>query len=81
MKLFGYTSAGRQADNARPLALAEVTLVATPRELRKIARFIASAADAMEESGSSYSHEHLEDRQSGFKRSPHFVVFNPEARN
>ena len=81
MKLFGYTSQGRRADDARPLALAEVTLLATPRELRKIAIFIAAAADAMERSGPSYSHEHVEDKQRGFKKSPQFVVFNPEARN
>jgi len=43
------------------------TLVANPAELRKIARFLQSAADEMERMGKDYSHLHLSDRDKTFE--------------
>jgi hypothetical protein len=71
MKLHGY---GYTDENL--LDLAEITLVATPEELRKIASFLNTTADNMERMGEDYDHEHLSDKQKGFNDSPHFVVFN-----
>jgi hypothetical protein len=79
MKLYGYADDGKASEDIEPMELAEVTLVATPDELRKISSFIDSAAAAMEKRGRDFSHEHLSDKQPSFKGAPHFVVFNPEA--
>jgi hypothetical protein len=46
---------------------------------RKIAAFLTTAADKMEQMGSVYEHEHFADKQPGFGTSPHFVLFNPTA--
>lgn len=76
MNIYGYSNQGLPIEEIRPEELAEITLVASPTELRKIAAFLISAADNMERMGISYSHEHLADKQLGFDSSPHFVVFN-----
>lgn len=80
MKIYGYSDEGLAAEEVRPKELAEITLVATPSELRKIVAFLAMAAEKMEQMGSVYEHEHLADKQPGFEESPHFVVFNPTAQ-
>lgn len=58
------------------MELAEITINATPDEARKIAAFLISVADAMDQMGNAYSHMHLADQQSGFEDSPHITVFN-----
>lgn len=77
MKIFGYINQDSQtaAEGLKPLT--EVTVVASPSELRKISVFLASAADSMEKRGHDYEHEHLADNQVGFDTSPQLVVFNP----
>lgn len=79
MKFYGYKDRDLPVEDIEPDELAEITLVATPDELRKIARFLESAADKMEQRGKGYSHEHLSDLDKTFRDSPHFVVFNPGA--
>jgi hypothetical protein len=79
MKIYGYKDEGLAIEEIQSEELAEITLVATPEELRKISRFIESAANEIEQWGRGFSHEHLSDKQPGFKNSPHFVVFNPDA--
>jgi len=54
--------------------LFEITLAASPDELRKMATFLQSCADNMERMGGAYDHEHLSDRVKSFADSPHFVV-------
>jgi hypothetical protein len=76
MKIFGYSEQSLEAGQAEPSTLAEITLAASPAELRLISAFLLSAADKMDSMGASYGHEHLSDRQQGFDSSPHFVVFN-----
>jgi hypothetical protein len=78
MKIRGYSGKGLPIDDIRPEELAEITLVASPTELRLIAAFLSAAADKMEQMGASYGHEHLADREPGFQDSPHVVVFNSE---
>jgi hypothetical protein len=78
MEIHGYKDQGLPAGELRPEELAEITLVASPTELRLIAAFLTAAAHNMEQMGTSYSHEHLADKQVGFNSSPHFVVFNSE---
>jgi len=78
MKLYGYKDEGLPIEAIESSELAEITLVASPDELRKISAFLAAAANDMETMGSNYGHEHLADKQPGFAQSPHFVVFNLE---
>jgi hypothetical protein len=80
LKIYGYRDEGLATNEIAPSELAEITLVATPSELRKIAAFLTTAAEQMEQMGSVYEHEHLADKQPGFEKSPHFVVFNPTPR-
>ncbi|MGO1072484.1 Imm32 family immunity protein [Lysobacter sp. CA199] len=74
MKIRGYSVESDEAEEARHVDLAEINLWANPAELRRIAAFLANAADAMDRMGATYDHEHLSDRQRGFDDSPHFVV-------
>lgn len=78
MKIHGYSDDGLPVEEIRARELAEITLVASPDELRRIAAFLTKAAATMERMGSTYGHEHLSDRQPGFDDSPHFVVFNAD---
>lgn len=75
MNISGYST---EETESRLLAMAEITLTATPAELRRIAAFLASAADEMQRRGPTYSHEHLCDRQPGFDDSPQPVAFNAD---
>ncbi len=79
MKIFGYKDDGIDRSGIQPAELAEITLLASPVELRKIAVFLNACADGMEARGRDWEHEHLSDRVKEFESSPHFVVFNPEA--
>lgn len=74
MKLYGYKNEGLEIDQIISSELAEVTLVASPEELKMIAEFLESAADEMIRMGESYDHEHLSDKNKVFESSPHFVV-------
>ena len=78
MKIHGYADEGKEIKEVMPDELAEITLVATPEELRRIARFLESCANGMVARGKSWEHEHLSDKDKHFKDSPHFVVVNPE---
>lgn len=74
MKLYGYEEKDLLSEDIVPKLLSEVTLCATPQELRKIAGFLESCAAEMEHMGSTYDHVHLSDRLKEFRQSPHFVV-------
>ena len=75
MKLYGYEELGLHADRIVPLELVEVTLCATPDELRRMSEFLLACALEMERMGDSYDHVHLGDRMKEFDEvSPHFVV-------
>jgi len=78
MKLYGYADEGLSIEEIVSVELAEIALVATSEELRRIARFLENCADGMEARGKSWWHEHLSDKDHRFEGSPHFVVFNPE---
>ena len=74
MKLFGYYVTDKPAEEIVPERLAEITLVATASELRRMAAFLNGCAANMDRMGDQYSHEHLSDRDTSFESSPHFVV-------
>ena len=78
MKIYGYTNGEVMNANVASDELAEISLIATPIELRRIASFLSTCATNMEAMGSNYSHEHLSDRDPLFKLSPHFVVLPPD---
>lgn len=75
-KFYGYTDAGLEVSQPTPLQLCEVTLSASPSELRSIAKFLLRAAEEIEKFGTDWEHEHLGDSDEGFAESPNFVVFN-----
>jgi hypothetical protein len=79
MKLHGYKNDGNSIGEIVPQELAEVNLVASPAELRKIAKFLEYAANGMEVHGKNFEHVHLSDKMAEFKSAPHFVVINPDA--
>ena len=74
MKLHGYPKEGPQ-DVGASAELAELTLEASPQELRDIAAFFLSAADEMDRMGAAYDHLHLGDAGPRFSTSPHLTVF------
>jgi len=76
MRINGYSESERFSESPVPRELAEITIVATAEESRKIAAFLVHAADEMDRLGSEYSHIHLSDKQPGFDDSPHVTVFN-----
>lgn len=78
MKIYGYTDCDPPIEEIVPDSLAEITLVASPSELRRIAEFLLKGAATMERMGSTYSHEHLSDCDHSFESSPHFVIAPPD---
>lgn len=74
MKLYGYSDEGLPIERIVPRQLAEVTLCASPTELRRMAAFLSSCASEMERMGGTYDHVHLSDRCKEFEQSPHFVI-------
>ncbi|MFI8616459.1 hypothetical protein ACIGHN_13240 [Acidovorax sp. NPDC077693] len=60
-------------------APAEITLCATPGELRRMSEFLVFCAAEMDRMGDDYGHIHLDDRMKEFDgSSPHFVDFRAE---
>lgn len=77
MKISGYEVGDlfRPFEEIKFFELGEITLEATPKELRKIADFLTTAAHHMETMGSDYDHEHLGDGQPEFNDPPYLTVF------
>jgi len=76
MKLVGYANEDVDSDKIQPKVLAEVTLSASPQELRRMSDFLRHCASEMERMGNAYDHIHLGDHMKEFDQSsPHFVVF------
>jgi hypothetical protein len=76
MKIHGYAEEDRIPGEVVSKTLAEITVEATPAELRAMAAFLSSVADHIESEGSKFWHAHLSDAYPQFEESPHFVVFN-----
>lgn len=76
MKIYGYKCTELAPEEIVPDELAEITLLASAQELRKIARFMLSAADDMECKDTKWEHRHLSDVDKSFDNTPHFVVYN-----
>ena len=74
MRLSGYSDTGLPLDEIVHSTLAEVTVCATPVELRRMAEFFIFCAKEMERIGGSYDHLHLSDHMNEFRNSPHLVV-------
>ena len=72
MKLFGYLASA--SEQKAPLELSEMTLLASPADLREIAGFLLHAAKTMEHMGKSFDHMHLSDTLHQFENSPAFIV-------
>ncbi len=79
MKIYGYADEGLPIEDVVSRPLAEITLCASPQELRQMAGFLMLCADEMDKLGPKYGHLHLSDRCAEFEQSPHFVVFPAEA--
>lgn len=74
MHIYGYEDKAQPSGTIVPAPLAEVTLIATPAELRAMADFLRDCADEMDRMGDLFDHVHLSDRMKRFSSSPHFVV-------
>lgn len=70
MKLFGYEE-GSYGSGA-PLTLSEASILASPAELRAIAKVLADLAVEMEADG--FDHVHLTDRLPGLGDGPDLIV-------
>lgn len=80
MKIYGYEDQGLEPEHIVPKQLTEITLCATPGELRRIGEFLVACATEMESMGGAYDHVHLGDRMKEFDTSsPHFVVAKADA--
>lgn len=66
MQLSGYSNTGLPIEQVGRSELAEVTLCATPAELRRMAEFFSFCASEMDRMGPSYDHLHLADRMKEF---------------
>jgi hypothetical protein len=75
MQLSGYANTEMPIEEVVPAELAEITVCATPRELRRMAEFFIFCASEMERMGPEYSHVHLADHMKDFEESPHLTVF------
>ena len=64
MKISGYADQGLPVEQIVHADLAEITLNATPAELRRMAKFLNFCASEMERMGSAYDHIHLSDTSS-----------------
>jgi hypothetical protein len=74
VKIHGYADRGLPIERVVSDELAEITLVASPMELRRIAEFLTRGAATMEQMGAAYGHQHLSDWDRSFESSPHFVI-------
>lgn len=77
MRIFGYATQDLPLEEEVPKELAEISLCATPDELRRIGDFLAACAAEMERMGDAYDHVPLGDGMKEFDTaSPHFVGAN-----
>lgn len=76
MKFWGYTQELVESAEPQPAALIEVTISATPSDLREIAKFLSSVADTIETQGRNFEHEHFLNNAT---EEPRLIVFNPLA--
>lgn len=74
MRIYGCEDTGQPTDEIIPALLAEITLNASPEELRALAAFLVECAAEMDRMGEGFDHVHLADRVTSFASSPHFVV-------
>ena len=70
MKLFGYQEGNDQQDG--PMRLSEASILATPSELRAIAKALEGLASEME--SQSFGHVHLSDRLQILADGPDLIV-------
>jgi hypothetical protein len=80
MKISGYSDEGLPIEQIVHSELAEITLSATPGELRRMAEFFAYCASEMDRMGTTYDHLHLSDRMKEFRESPHLVLVRSDER-
>ena len=78
MKAFGY--AKRKASASGLMEMREVSFTGSPDTIRAVARFLASAADRMEQHGSAFWHEHFRDVSPEWQKEwPDIIVVQPDA--
>lgn len=76
MRVFGYPK--EEYEEQYSIELSDVTVAASPDELRKLAKFFEEAAIDIEKHGTDFEHEHLQDNQEGFDGSPDIQIFNKD---
>lgn len=71
MQIYGYFKASA-ADE--PALLDEVTLVASPSTLRRLAAFLGHVADQMDRHGAAFGHEHFADYAREMSTAPQIIA-------
>ena len=79
MKAYGYERCDvceqdEDDSDCRPLTLREVTVSASPSELRVLAHFLSRCADEIDVYASRWEHEHLRDNWPEWKESDADVI-------
>ena len=76
MKIFGYL---KNKDESVPSELAEISIMARPEELRKIAEFYLNCADELERpTEDAWDHKHFSDLDIDSRTdNPEIIVVNP----
>jgi len=78
MKAYGYTN-GNKENEYGYCEITEISLAASPDQLREMSKFLLLAAQEMEDMGSSYDHVHLQDRSEHWSEAwPDIVVAKSE---
>lgn len=75
MKIYGYEN----SDESDLIEMSEVTICASPENLREIALFINKMADEMEESKDSFDHAHLRDNWPEWNEDGADIIVGPSA--
>lgn len=72
IKAYGYSQGEEEQES--PMFLNEVTFVAEPARLRRLAEFLNHAADLIERHGETFGHEHFADFCGGLSEGSTDVI-------
>ncbi|OGV59047.1 MAG: hypothetical protein A2283_03650 [Lentisphaerae bacterium RIFOXYA12_FULL_48_11] len=71
MKIFGYV---KNSNDEKIVEMEEITIQASPADLKKVAKFILKSAELMSEHGDDFGHEHFKDSYKIGKNFPEIIV-------
>lgn len=75
MKIYGYAKENQD----ELLELSEITISSNPEVLRKIASFINKMAQEIEDKGTSFDHEHMQDHVKNLNQEAPSIIVHSNA--